>query len=46
MNEYVEYDVDTITAGDYSVNFDLEKKTYDYFTKNYLDTTNPMCENA
>jgi len=28
MNEYVEYDVDTITAGDYTVCFDLEEDTY------------------
>jgi len=27
-NMYVEFDVDTITAGDYSVNFDLEVETY------------------
>jgi hypothetical protein len=31
MNEYVEFDVDTITAGDYTVTFDLEKETYERF---------------
>jgi hypothetical protein len=31
MNEYVEFDVDTITAGDYSVAFDLEEDTYTRF---------------
>lgn len=25
MNEFVEFDVDTITAGDYTVTFDLEE---------------------
>ena len=46
MNEYVEFDVDTITAGDYTVTFDLEKDTYIRFTDNYMDEKNPMCENA
>lgn len=46
MNEFVEYDVDTITAGDYTVTFDLEEATYQRFTDNYLDKTNPMTENA
>lgn len=31
MNMYIEFDVDTITAGDYSVNFDLEEVTYTNF---------------
>ena len=46
MNEYVEFDVDTITAGDYSVCFDLEVKTYSRFKDLYYDEKNPMCENA
>jgi hypothetical protein len=47
MNEFVEFDVDTITAGDYSVCFDLEEKTYkERFLENYYDALNPMCENA
>jgi hypothetical protein len=46
MNEFVEYDVDTITAGDYSCTFDLEKDTYLKFTEHYYDCKNPMCENA
>ena len=46
MNEFVEYDVDTITAGDYTVTFDLEEATYQRFVDNYLDKTNPMTENA
>jgi hypothetical protein len=43
---YIEFDVDTITAGDYSCNFDLEEKTYTNFFDKYYDETNPMCENA
>lgn len=46
LNNYVEYDVDTITAGDYSVTFDLEVETYDKFKDNYYDETNPMTENS
>jgi hypothetical protein len=46
MNEYVEFDVDTITAGDYTVTFDLEEDTYKRFQDIYLDKTNSMCENA
>jgi len=47
MNEFVEFDVDTITAGDYSVCFDLEGTTYsERFCSNYVDKKNPMCENA
>jgi len=46
MNEYVEYDVDTITAGDYTVCFDLEEDTYKKFSDVYADELNPMCENA
>lgn len=46
MNEYVEFDVDTITSGDYTVNFDLEENTYKRFADKYLDETNSICENA
>ena len=31
MNTYVDWDVKTITAGDYSVEFDLEISTYEQF---------------
>ena len=43
---FVEYDVDTITAGDYSVCFDLEEEAYERFKETYYDEQNPMCENA
>ena len=46
MNEFVDFDVRTITAGDYTVTFDLEQKTYDKFKNKYFDETNPMSENA
>jgi len=31
MNTYVDWDVKTITAGDYSIEFDLEVTTYEKF---------------
>jgi hypothetical protein len=46
MNKYVEFDVDTITAGDYSVCFDLDENAYERFKEVYYDELNPMCENA
>jgi hypothetical protein len=50
----VDYDVRTITANDYTVEFDLEVKTYESFFKGdedlniigYYDKTNPMSEIA
>jgi hypothetical protein len=43
---YVDWDVKTITAGDYSVEFDIGKKTYDRWKNKYYDERNPMSENA
>ena len=46
MNTFVDWDVKSITAGDYSVEFDLDVATYDRFKKDYYDKSNPMSENA
>lgn len=46
MNTYVDWDVKTITAGDYTVEFNLEVETYEKFKKTYYDERNPMSENA
>jgi len=46
MNTYVDWDVQMITAGDYSIEFDLEESTYEKFKKTYFDESNPMSENA
>lgn len=46
MVEYVDWDVKTITAGDYSVEFDIRKKTYDRWRARYFDERNPMSQNA
>ena len=46
MNNYVEFDVDTITAGDYTVCFELAKTSYETFKNNFNDENNPMSENV
>jgi len=46
MNEDVDWDVKTITAGDYSIEFDLEDTTYNKFKTTYYQKENPMSENA
>lgn len=46
MNKFVDFDVKTITAGDYTVEFELNKRHYNYFMKNFFDETNPMGEVA
>lgn len=46
MNKFVDFDVKTITAGDYTLEFELNKKHFDHFIKNYYDDTNPMGEVA
>jgi hypothetical protein len=46
MNEFIDFDVRTITAGDYSATFDLEVSTYEKFCDKYHDPNNPMSENA
>lgn len=42
--KFVDFDVKTITAGDYTVEFDLEEEIYEEFLDNYFDKTNPMGE--
>jgi len=43
---FIDWDVKTITAGDYSIEFDIENETYDAWLNSYYDKTNPMSENA
>ena len=44
--KYIDFDVKTITAGDYTVEFNLDEDMYDYFLQNYFDLTNPITECA
>ena len=43
---YIDWDVATITAGDYSIEFNLDSKSYKRWKKNYYDRSNSMSENA
>lgn len=46
VNNYIDWDVKTITAGDYSVEFDLLPETYNRWKDHYHDENNPISENA
>jgi hypothetical protein len=43
-NNYVDWDVKTVTAGDYTVEFDLTQSTFENFLKGFLDEKNPISE--
>jgi hypothetical protein len=44
--KFVDFDVKTITAGDYTIEFDITDELFDNFSKNYWDQTNPIPEIA
>lgn len=46
VNKYVDYDVKTITAGDYTMEFDINIDQYHTFKKLYFDHRNPISEIA
>ena len=41
---YIDYDIATITAGDYTVEFQLSPTQYQYFLDHYHQPNNPMSE--
>lgn len=43
---YVDFDVKTITAGDYTVEINILPSVYNKFLDTYKDPSNPMTENA
>lgn len=43
-NKYVDFDTKTITAGDYTVEFDIDAHVFHNFSEDYYDKTNPMDE--
>jgi hypothetical protein len=45
-NEFIDFDVKTITAGDYSIEFDIDHEIYDKWKAHYLKGDNPMSEMA
>ena len=42
----VDYDVKTITAGDYTVEFKMDETQYEYWLNNYHQQSNPINEMA
>ena len=46
LNQFVDFDVKTISAGDYSVEFDINEKSYEKFKQEYYLDTNQMSEMA
>jgi hypothetical protein len=46
MNNYVEFDVDTITASDYTICFELAETSYETFKNEFYDKGFPMSENV
>lgn len=45
-NNYLDFDVKTITAEDYTVEFELNKELFTAWQEKYHDVTNPMSEMA
>lgn len=43
---YKDWDLATITAGDYTVEFDIKRETYKYWQKHYHDKKSPLTECA
>jgi hypothetical protein len=43
---YVDWDVKTITAGDYTIEFDIDPETFEFWQKTYYDKSNPISESA
>lgn len=46
INRFLDFDVQTITAADYTIEFHLAKKQYDWFKAHYYHKRNPMSELA
>lgn len=45
-NKYIDWDIKTITAADYTVEFDLHKDIFETFLERYYDPSNPISEIA
>jgi hypothetical protein len=41
---FVEYDIKTISAADYTCEFGITEEMYEEFVNKYLDETNPLSE--
>ena len=45
-NNFLDFDIKTITAGDYSIEFDLDPKIYEKWKSTYFMENNPISEMA
>ena len=43
-NAFVEWDIKTVSAADYTVEFEITDDMYEYFESRYLDKNNPLSE--
>lgn len=43
---YIDFDINTITAGDYTIEFDMPPETHAYFISHYFNPHSPMSEIA
>ena len=41
---YIDWDLKTVTAGDYTVELDIKEKSYQHFLQVFYDASNPMPE--
>ena len=44
QNNYVDYDVKTLTAADYTVELEIDEDMYQTFLKYFFDPKNPISE--
>lgn len=44
QNKFIDWDVKTITAGDYTIEFDIGPDVYEKFKDRYYDVSNPITE--
>lgn len=45
-SRYVQFDAETITAADYTIEFDMPAESHKHFLKTYYNPANPMSELA
>jgi len=45
-NLYIDFDINTITAGDYTIEFDMPPESHAYFIDHYFNPHSPMSEIA
>lgn len=45
-NLYIDFDINTITAGDYTIEFDMPPESHAYFMDHYFNKHSPMSEIA